>query len=127
MKFIHCYPLILSSLILLPPLAGSAVKEGPAHHSPYNNASQGKLCWPTQYSYENNQEVISDYKNKRILYRAEGESWKTSPLALSGAHSVRYSRHHGYIIDDTEANRIIQADSLSKKPKRIDQKSTEYG
>lgn len=78
----------------------------------YNN-ELGTLCWPTQFSYENKKAFISDYKNKRIIFRGKDGRFDKLNINLKGAHSIRYIKRLGYLIDDTEANKIILISDLN--------------
>lgn len=81
----------------------------------------GQLCWPTQFSSENDQLIISDYKNDRILYKNASQDWQRSPISLKGAHSIRYIKGWGYLIDDSEGDRLIKVKSLSDpQPQYLD-------
>lgn len=83
-------------------------------HTAYNG-ELGALCIPTQFSYEDGKELISDYDNHRILYKDVNKEWQQSPIKLTGAHSIRYLKNVGFLIDDTEANRLVKIDDLTGK------------
>lgn len=63
------------------------------------------------------QEIITDLKNNRLLYRAKvGDDWRVSPVPMKGQHSVAYNPKDGlYYVNDTENDRIISFADLGKK------------
>lgn len=80
--------------------------------NPLYNNDFGNLCWPTQVSYENGKKIISDYKNRRIIFENEMGELNLLSLPLHGSHSIRYVERIGYLIDDTEGHRLIKMDNL---------------
>lgn len=73
--------------------------------------------WPTHIAFgPGEQEIISDLKNNRIVYRnKKDELFKVSPLALKGLHSVAYNpKDKLYYINDTDNHRIVAVKDLSK-------------
>ncbi|MBS0968332.1 hypothetical protein JK232_05430 [Nissabacter archeti] len=97
--------------IILLPLIFYGLSHGNKNSLLYNN-ELGNLCWPTQASYENGKKIISDYKNKRIIFENEAGRLNLLSLSLHGSHSIRYVEGIGYLIDDTEGHRLIKLDNL---------------
>jgi hypothetical protein len=75
-----------------------------------------KVCTHIYFG-PNNQEIVTDLRNNRFLYRASSEeSFQISPIPLKGQHSVLYnSADKLYYANDTDNHRIISFSDLSKK------------
>lgn len=77
----------------------------------YVPAKSGQaLKTPTHIAFgPGGQEIITDLKNNRLLYRSgPKEAFKVSPVQLKGPHSVAYNPADKlYYVNDTENHRII--------------------
>lgn len=66
--------------------------------------------WPTHIAFgPGNQEIVSDLKNSRFLFRdSPGDPFQIGPVSLSGQHSVVYNPADKlYYANDTGNHRII--------------------
>ena len=74
--------------------------------------------WPTHIAFgPENQEVISDLKNNRLVFREDSKaSYQISPVPVRGLHSLVYNpADRLYYVNDTGNHRIIAFSSLSSK------------
>lgn len=74
--------------------------------------------WPTHIAFgPGNQEIVSDLKNNRFLFRnSPNDPFQISPLPVKGQHSLVYNPADKlYYANDTGNHRIIAFSSLSSK------------
>lgn len=85
---------------------------------PYATSSDSlKLRWPTHIAFgAENQEVVTDLKNNRFVFRNGLEApLEISPVSVRGPHSVVYNPADKlYYANDTENHRIISFTDVSK-------------
>jgi hypothetical protein len=77
-----------------------------------------KFKWPTHIAFgPANQEIVSDLKNNRFLFRkSQNAPFQISPVPLRGQHSLVYNPADKlYYANDTGNHRIIAFASLSSK------------
>ncbi|MFT5634157.1 MAG: hypothetical protein ACI9SQ_001887 [Rubritalea sp.] len=77
-----------------------------------------KLKGPTHIAFgPGNQEIVSDLKNNRFLFRkSPNDPFQISPVSVKGQHSLIYNpADRLYYANDTENHRIISFGSLSDK------------
>lgn len=80
-------------------------------------SDQISLRTPTHIAFRSNgEEIITDLKNNRFLYRdGPGVEFKVSPVPVRGHHSVVYNPADKlYYANDTENHRLISFADLSK-------------
>jgi len=84
-----------------------------------------ELGWCTHIAFgPGEQEIISDLKNNRLLYRNSAkESFHVSPIAVKGLHSLAYNPADKlYYVNDTANHRMIAFADLSKADITVERK-----
>lgn len=74
--------------------------------------------WPTHMAFgPGNQEIVSDLKNNRFLFRkSQDDPFEISPVPVRGLHSLVYNPADKlYYANDTEHHRIISFTDLSSE------------
>ena len=116
MMILHALlPLLTGAMAIFALLVGDSVrgesKDFGLNVSEYVPAKSGQaLKTPTHIAFgPSGQEIITDLKNNRLLYRSgPKEAFKVSPVPLKGPHSVAYNpADQLYYVNDTENHRII--------------------
>jgi hypothetical protein len=77
-----------------------------------------RFKWPTHIAFgRGNQEIVSDLKNNRLLFRkGPNAPFQVSPVPVRGLHSLVYNpADRLYYVNDTGNHRIIAFASLSSK------------
>jgi len=83
-----------------------------------SNSDSIQFKWPTHIAFgPGNQEIVSDLKNNRFLFRkSPSDQFQISPVSVKGQHSLVYNpADQLYYANDTGNHRIIAFASLSDK------------
>ncbi len=93
-------------------------------YAPGSDRVKFKTCTHIAFG-PGDQEIITDLKNNRFIYRAKPEDpFRISPVSMKGQHSLVYNpADRLYYANDTENNRIVSFASLSSRPLKAQTKS----
>lgn len=89
--------------------ASPAALEGVAQRAV---ATQVKLCGPTHIGFFGQVTVVTDNGGGTLYHRVANGPWQSSPFKLNSAHSVLQLPNGRWLINDTNNNRMIEADRL---------------